>query len=275
MSVLNACTSILGFIVNPRHLLAGGIGLAVFLAFIFSVVRQYAATRAFMRLFRTAGAAPETLRRVLRDLGIRETTVSVIDSTELLCFCAGLLRPRIYISRGALQALTREELVAVLVHEYHHLKKWDPLRSTLLRALKNALFFIPVVHYFEKRHEVVKEVSADAEAMRRGQGKLVLANALYKLSGTRHSGIPALSLFADKKVLEIRISFLAGRGFNPVRLTVGTMAASLAMVGAFLLVAHPSRAEAPPPEPCNINDSGWAILRSVPTHKTEGGYVQQ
>lgn len=263
MSVFNACTSILGFVVNPRHLLAGGIGLAVLLTFITSVMRQYAATRALVRLLRPAGAMPEMLRSALRELEILEKTVSVIPSMDRLCFCAGLLRPRIYISDGALQALSREELVAVMIHERHHLRKFDPLRSALLRALKNALFFIPVVHYLEKRHEVAKEVSADAEAMRRGQGKLFLASALYKLSEARYSGIPALSLFADKKVLEIRISFLRGRGFIPVRLTIGTMAVSLVMVGAFLLAVHPSQAETPPQEPCTSSDSGWASIGAL------------
>ncbi|MEK7516784.1 MAG: M56 family metallopeptidase [Patescibacteria group bacterium] len=263
MPFLTACTSILGFVVNPRHLLVTGIGLAVFLAFIFSVIRQYAATRVFMRLLRPDRDrdATETLRSALAELEIQEKMVSVIDSADLLCFCAGLLRPRMYISRGALQALSREELVAVLAHEYHHLRKWDPLRSAFLRALKNALFFIPVVHYLERRHEVAKEVSADAEAMRRGQGKLVLASALYKLSGTRHSGIPVLAPFADCKVLETRISFLAGRGLIPVTLTPKAFGASLVVIAAFFLLAvHPSRAEAPPQEPCRSGEAGWAIL---------------
>lgn len=276
MSIFSACTSILGFVMNSWHLLSGGVALAVIIAFFFSFFRQYAATRAFVRSFRIAGVFPEALRNALRGLGMNESAVRVVDSKSLLCFCAGFLSPRIFISRGALQALSGEELLAVIIHERRHQRKRDPLRSALLRGFKHALFFIPIVHYLEKRHAIAKEVAADAEAVAaRAHGKIVLASALYKLSGTQELALPALSLFADWKVLEIRISFLAGRGFIPVTLTPKAFGASLVVIAAFLLLAvHPSRAEAPPQESCNISDPGWAILRSAPTHKTEGGYAR-
>jgi hypothetical protein len=104
-------------------------------------------------------------------LGERELAgrrVRVIGSGRALAFCAGLLRPRIYLSEGALARLRPAELDAIVVHEAHHATRRDPLRILVARAIGSA---------FGTREQVLADLSADAAAVRR-VGDAPLASAL-------------------------------------------------------------------------------------------------
>ena len=92
-------------------------------------------------------------------------------------FCAGLLRPRIYVSTGALRALGSDELGAVLAHESHHARRRDPLRMLVARALGDALFFLPGMRRLSQRYGALAELAAD-EAAVKASGTQPLASAL-------------------------------------------------------------------------------------------------
>ena len=81
-----------------------------------------------------------------------------------LAFCAGLLRPRVYVSEGALRALGDDELAAVVAHESHHAARRDPLRILVARAIGDAysLGALP------RREQALAELAADAAAVRSG-----------------------------------------------------------------------------------------------------------
>lgn len=76
-------------------------------------------------------------------------------------FCAGYLRPRVYVSQRTLDLLTQDELEAVLAHEHHHLRLRDPLRFACGRILGQALFFVPVLRPLCERYTDVAELEAD------------------------------------------------------------------------------------------------------------------
>jgi hypothetical protein len=69
--------------------------------------------------------------------------VKVIDDASLRAFCAGYLQPRVYISRGALDLLSPEELGAVLLHEDHHRSTCDPLTSISRNSVPTRQRFAP------------------------------------------------------------------------------------------------------------------------------------
>jgi Peptidase family M48 len=94
--------------------------------------------------------------------------VKVIASARALAFCGGLLRPRIYLSEGALARLGPAELDAIVVHEAHHAARRDPLRILVARAIGSA---------FGRREQALADLSADAAAARR-VGDAPLASAL-------------------------------------------------------------------------------------------------
>ncbi len=95
--------------------------------------------------------------------------------------CAGLLRPRVYLSAGLVSALGERELEAVIRHEVHHAARRDPLRIALVKALAWAVFYVPVLHDLEAHFLSAKEVEADRAAVTAMGSRDALAAALLAL----------------------------------------------------------------------------------------------
>jgi hypothetical protein len=87
--------------------------------------------------------------------------VLVIDHERPVAFCAGLFRPRVYVSTAAVETLDQQALSAVLDHERAHRHRHDPLRLSAGRVLVRALFFVPGVRKLAAHHESLAELSAD------------------------------------------------------------------------------------------------------------------
>ena len=105
--------------------------------------------------------------------------VTVIAGNAPQAFCAGYLRPRIYISAGAVELLSPEELEAVLRHEQQHLDARDPLRLACARVFGRALFFVPALAPLSDRYVELAELRADAAAVTAAGGdRGPLASAL-------------------------------------------------------------------------------------------------
>ena len=93
-----------------------------------------------------------------------DPAVRVIELAAPMAFCAGWLRPRVYVSTGGLSRLSPDELAAVLAHEHHHKALRDPLRLAVGAVLSQALFFLPVLRPLHERYGDVAELRADAAA---------------------------------------------------------------------------------------------------------------
>ena len=122
--------------------------------------------------------------------------VRLFPSSRPQAFCAGLLRPRVFLSSTARDRLCQAELRAVLAHEGHHVRRRDPLRLLAGRILADALFFVPALHRLEQRYAELAEVAAD-EAAVRVAGSPALASALLKL-GARDHPEAAVALAAER-----------------------------------------------------------------------------
>jgi Zn-dependent protease with chaperone function len=120
--------------------------------------------------------------------------VTVIDDASPQAFCAGYLRPRVYISRGALDLLSPAELGAVLLHEDHHRLTFDPLRFACARVLSQALFFLPAVRPLGERYSHLAEQHADQAAVRASGGDSApLASALLAFDAAAPPGGAGIS----------------------------------------------------------------------------------
>jgi Zn-dependent protease with chaperone function len=120
--------------------------------------------------------------------------VIVIEDPTPQAFCAGYLQPRVYISRGALDLLSEEELGAVLFHEDHHRAVRDPLRFACARVLSQALFFLPALRPLGDRYGDLAERNADAAAVEASAGeKGPLASALIAFEGAAPQGAAGIS----------------------------------------------------------------------------------
>lgn len=123
--------------------------------------------------------------RMAVDHELQGLSVRLFQSSRPQAFCAGLLRPRIFLSALARDRLSQGELRAVLAHEGHHVRRRDPLRLLAARTLADALFFLPTLRRLERRYAELAELAADEAAVRAG-GSPALASALLKLGASDH-----------------------------------------------------------------------------------------
>ena len=127
----------------------------------------------------SATAHPARLAQLCSRLNLY-TRISVLATDVPLAFCVGLLRPRIYLSAGLIDVLTDGELKAVLLHEDHHRRRLDPLRSLLAEVLSAAFFFLPIAAELRDLFLMSAELEADRHAARLA-GQRSLAGALHKI----------------------------------------------------------------------------------------------
>ena len=146
------------------------VGLVVAARLVTAAAREVAGARRLGRLL--AASAPRQLDGAL-----------VIDDERPRAFCAGFLRPRVYLTSGVLAMLDQPALVAVLLHERHHARRRDPLRLAMSRVLANAMFFVPGFGELERRQAALAELSADENAILADHGnRSALARAMLHFS---------------------------------------------------------------------------------------------
>ena len=116
---------------------------------------------------------------VLEHRRIAGQPVAIVPGARPLAFCAGLLRPRVYVSSGAVERLSADALAAVVEHEAHHAARRDPLRILVARAIGEAYSLTAL----PRREQALAELAADAAAVRR-RGAAPLAAALLAFDAT-------------------------------------------------------------------------------------------
>lgn len=187
----------------------GSIGLAVMALTLRSFSAQARAGRRFARRLEGLPGLPGVANGF------------VVNDDQPHAFCFGLLRPRVFVSRGAIEFLDRQELDAVIAHELHHARRRDPLRLLVARGLAEGLFFMPVLRHLVDRCAAVAELDADGAAVRATGGPQALASALLALES--HPGPLAVGIAPE------RVDRLLGHrsGWElPVLMVVGAIAAS-------------------------------------------------
>jgi Zn-dependent protease with chaperone function len=187
---------------------------------------------------RAALAGALASRRFRRRMKARcvacEPDFLVFQDDEVHAFCAGLLRPQIYISTAALTVLSGTELAAVLAHERHHRRRRDPLRIALGRAVARGLFFLPGARLLHERYCALAELAADDFAVRsQAGGSRALASAMLAFATT---GQPAEAV----GIAPERVEHLMGRPPDwPLPVALVGLGAGIATVtiGASVLLA--------------------------------------
>jgi hypothetical protein len=150
----------------------------------------------------------------------------VVDAATPLAFCAGWLRPRVYVSAAVLERLSDGELRAVLAHEQHHGALRDPLRLAVSRVLSQALFFLPVLRPLHDRYADVAELTADAAALEATDGATApLASAMLAFGTTQAGDVVGIS--------PERVDALLGRP-RAWRLPRMLLVAALVTIGALI-----------------------------------------
>jgi len=185
-----------------------------------------------MRRLRAASSRPgPRLRRAAAELGIRARE---LNTAERECFVSDVLRPTVYISRGALARLGEAELLAALHHERAHVRGRDTLVLFLLSLLADLAPFAPRGGI--EAYQAAREAVADAAAVA-GAGKLDLASALLALARSNQAPAGALPM-AKPETLRWRLqAILESGGIAPaswLRAAAGISFASLLLAWPFL-----------------------------------------
>ncbi len=190
-------------------------------------------TRAVQRMQRapTPAALPIGAARA----GARR--VECVTGEAPVAFCHGGFRPSIVVSAGLVRELSPDELVAVLAHEQHHLRRGDPLRRAMQQAMAEVLFWLPVVDWWANRGREASELAADRAAIGRA-GRSPLAGALWKLGSYPESfGTAAFAGAAELRVAQVLGDDLPCQPV-PVSLWVGSAAGVFIALNSAWCVAH-------------------------------------
>ena len=139
----------------------------------------WGATAVALALGSTALARASSTRSRPGDIaGVR---CQVIQDRSRQAFVAGILRPTVYVTSGAIDALPADELRAVLLHEVHHARTRAPLRATFVDAWLFIVRLAPPLRRRLQSRLVALETTADRFAMESGASRRQLASALLKL----------------------------------------------------------------------------------------------
>lgn len=159
--------------------------------------------------------------------------VRLVDSDERFSFAYGALVPRVAVSRGLVETVGPAELAAVLEHERYHVRNLDPLKVVLARALRAAVFYLPVLRQLEGRYIAGRELAADRRAVR-ACGRRSLAGALFKVvRGPEWPELGAAAAIGGPELLDVRVAQLeSGSEPRPPRLSRAALALSLAGLAA-------------------------------------------
>jgi Zn-dependent protease with chaperone function len=148
----------------------------------YAVVRGVLRQREVGRLFRAGSTPGARLAAAAERLGLHALELNTDDKE---CFVAGVARPTVFLSRGALNGLNDQELEAALHHERAHVRGRDTLMLFALAILRDlAPYFRPTaLEAFQAAREATADKAAAANA-----GPLNLASALVALA--RQSASP-------------------------------------------------------------------------------------
>jgi hypothetical protein len=188
----------------------------------------YALVRALCSIWRGAAAHRRVAARmpVCGERVIAGRHVLVVPGARPLAFCAGLLRPAVYVSTGALERLGEAELAAVVAHEAHHAARRDPLRILVARAIGDAysLGALP------RRERALAELAAD-EAVVRSRGAAPLASALLAFPAEAIAPERVDRLVGDVPRHQVPRSLVAVAG--------AVIAALLLLIAGLVIHGHP------------------------------------
>jgi Peptidase family M48 len=233
-----------------------GIGLLIAGAAAWGLARELLADRRFRRVIAARSPLP------------RQGAL-VINDQRPQAFCAGLLRPRVYMSTGALELLDPPALAAVLAHERHHARRHDPLRLACGRVLAAGLFFIPALRRLVQRQHALAEISADEAAVRTtGGDRSALASAM--LSFSQAGDADAVGIDPE------RVDYLLGEPIRwrvPIVLCLGTAAALSLLVALAVLAAHAAAGSATLAPPFLSSQPCVAVLALIPAAAGVAGVV--
>lgn len=164
-------------------------------------------------------------------------TEHVLDTDALVALASGLIRSRLFLSRGLLARLDAREVDIVRVHEKAHARRFDNLQRLLAPVF--ALGHLPTSVRALRGELVLAQEQACDRAAADCFGAVETAETLLKVERLR-GGLPARpcwgAAFVDAPVTA-RVKALVAPDFAPARRSVAWFGSSLLAAAAGVLIA--------------------------------------
>ena len=178
------------------------------------------------------------VRRMLarESLGTGPSDSVIVAGHEVMLAAAGLGRPRVVVSAGALLELDDEELAAGLDHERGHIARRHRFLLVFAELCRSIGRAVPGSRYALKELAFHLERDADRWALRQSNHPYALASAICKAAGTGETTWARASLGGGRASARLG-ELIAADGEPPARGRWLLNATAVAMVGLTLLVA--------------------------------------
>ncbi len=144
---------------------------------------------------------PPALRAALSE--IEDVPIACIKADAPVAFCAGALRPMVYVSIGLVRRLAKGELSAVLLHELDHARRREPLRRLLAASLAEVAFYLPLLVWWARRRVELAELRADRAALA-VESPSALAGALLTVGTNPSEGMAGFSQVTEARIAQLR-----------------------------------------------------------------------
>jgi Zn-dependent protease with chaperone function len=168
---------------EPRELVEG-FDITLSVLALAAVAMVVAAAVRGVSAWQSASRRTRAWLRMARPMTLRETSMPAfeIDTEAPVMALVGVMRPRVLITRGMLDALTDEELSASVAHEIGHRRAWDNLKRLAICAAPDVLAATSAARAIERQWASASEHVADREACETGRARCALASALVKVA---------------------------------------------------------------------------------------------
>lgn len=179
--------------------------------------------------------AARAVRRLLAatSLGPGPSDSLIVGGADVMVAAAGISRPRIVVSAGALTALDDEELAAGLDHERGHIERHHRFLFVFAELCRGLARFLPGTRRVMSELTFHLERDADRWALARRHDPFALASAICKAATARATtGLALASLSGSAGVADRLDELVEGAGRRPARI-----ARLLQRCAAYVLVA--------------------------------------
>jgi hypothetical protein len=197
---------------TPGGATVAGLGLALTGA----VVARTAVTAG--RHLRATGRQATRHAQTARLVGVHQPALGAVllEHPQPAAYCVAGRRPTVILTTGALQALSPDQLQAVLAHERAHLTGHHHRLLAMARIARQILPFLPLTRDADVQVARLIEWHAD-DAATRTSDSAPLAAALVVLATAAASPATALAAAATDTVQRIRRLLQPAEPLSPVR----------------------------------------------------------
>lgn len=170
-------------------------------------------------------------------LGMGPGDSLLVSGRDVLLAAAGITRPRVFVSAGALTTLDDDELAAGLDHERAHIVRRHRFILVFAELCRSLARFLPGTRTTLRELHFHLERDADHWALARRHDPHALASAICKAATSRVTATPGLVLLSGRGQATRRVDELIALGVTTPRRTSGRMLACAATLMACFVVA--------------------------------------